>query len=438
MENLIQVPKTQDDANAPSGWRILVVVGGVLSAFVLLPTLPYLWVIVGAILVPIVWVKTGRTRKAMMAAANCSSKEEWNAFVNTLPTKKQLKTSHHNTGYHQGSALAAVAYAEENPAPSRAQRRTTSTSFTSPPRPELRYPKYPMLAPKYATLEVVGEAYREKSVIAALGGLTPGVERTVEDAVTFLIHEPENPYGAGHAVMVWMNGHHVGYLASEEAARYMPYIKRISDAGYLPTTAGRIWGVSRYDWEGKLKHHLYARVALNDPEQLTPTNNPPTNDYSFLPWGNAIQVTKESDHLAELTEHLQGSDSYAIATLREASRTLKNGNVREYVTVHLDGDEIGELTPNMSEKMLPSIRHLHDLGYEAAAWARVKGSSLAIEVTLQVAKAHEVPESWLADIPVTVPSLNPIARRSSSKSDSFEDTASADSGQQDREKNWDF
>ncbi|MBK0420393.1 hypothetical protein JD276_15295 [Leucobacter sp. CSA1] len=414
-----------------------------LSAFVLLPTLPYLWVIVGAILVPIVWVKTGRTRKAMMAAAGCTTKEEWNAFVNALPTKKQLKAMQQNTGYRPGSALAAVAHADGRPAASPApQRRTASTTFISPPRPELRYPKYSLLSPKHANIEVVGEAYREKSVIAALGGLTPEVEKTVEDAITFLIHEPENPYGEGHAVMVWMNGHHVGYLASEDAAKYMPYIKRITDAGYLPTTTGRIWGVSRHDWQGNLKHHLYARVALNDADQLTPTNDPPAGDYSFLPWGNAIQVTKEADHLAELTEHLHGPDSYAIATLRETSRTLKNGTVREYVTVYMSGDEIGELTPNMSEKVLPTIRHLHDLGYEAAAWARVRGSALAIEVTLHVAKAHEVPDSWLAEIPVTVPALH--RSRTTATSDPSttggipQAPSNDDTPQAAREQKWDF
>lgn len=339
--------------------------------------------------------------------------------------------------------MAAVAHAEGSRAQRRPlQREPAKEAFRSAHRPEHQFPPYQVLGPGYANYEVVGESFREQQVIAALGGLVPDVEKTVEDAITHLIPEPENPHGYGNAVMVWINGQHVGYLSNEDARRYRPILDTIVAAGYLPTTTGRIWGVTRIDWEGKPKHHLYARVALNEPDLLLPTNNPPSSPYSLMPWGPAIQVTKESDHLPELIEHLHGPDSYAIAVLKEASRVLKNGTVREYVTVHLGGDEIGELTPTMSEKILPTVRHLSDLGFAAAAWARVKGSVLAVEVTLQVAKAHELPEAWLSEIPVTVPSLLPVGQQSekgtspSIPANTAAETDRAD--QQRREDTWEF
>ncbi|WP_157486890.1 hypothetical protein [Leucobacter salsicius] len=442
--NHVPVPRSQGEVNAITNARTFVILGGILSAIVLLPTVPYVWLGIGAVLVPMVWVKTGKHKRAVMEAAGCSTKEQWRAFYNTLPTDKEFKQQQAEQARGTaGTALAAMAHAESSPRTrtvvnTRAPRAQSTKPWVSPPRPELHYPRYNLLSSGYANVEVVGEAYRETSVIAALGGLSPDVEKTLDEVLAFLIPEPENPHGHGNAIMVWMNGHHVGYLANEDAKRYRPVLAQIIDAGYLPITTGRLWGVSRYSWDNKLKHHLYARVALNEPEKLIPTNDPPRSSYSMLPWGNAIQVTKEADHLPELTEHLNGPDSYAIATLRPATKTLKNGNIREYVTVHIDGDEIGELTPVTSEKLLPMIRHLNDLEHEAAAWARVKGSALAVEVTIQASKAHEIPESWLAEIPVVIPSLHALPAAADTASTESDRPSPSQLTAREREENWDF
>lgn len=431
----IEAPTTQEDANSPLGWRILVIVGGAVALIPLHPVL-YAWATLGCIIVPLTWVLTARQHKKMMAAAGCTTRQEWKAFVSQLPTKKQLLKS-------QPPSPQPIAKASR---PDQLSKRKKSARFVSPARPELHYPHYRLLTvSNYANYEIVGEDYRESSVIAALGGLEPNIEKTLDDVLTFLIPEPENPYGHGNAVMVWMNGHHIGYLSNDDAERFCPVLNDIISAGYLPVTSGRLWGVSRYTYERKLRHHLYARVALNEPEQLVPTNDPPVGAYSLLPWGSAIQVTKEADHLAELTNHLHGPDSYAIATLRPAIRKLKNGTEREYVTVHLDGDEIGELTPTMSERVLPTIRHLLDLELKAAAWARVKGSALAIEVTLHAAKAHEIPDSWLSEIPVTIPPLRTQSQFVAGEeivldatATSNDQSAEAYSIVRQREQDWDF
>lgn len=405
------IPTTQDDANSATGMRAVVIIGGLVSAFFLLPTVPWAWVIIGAILVPWVWIVTGHNRKAMMSASGCESKEEWNAFVNKLPTKKELKKQSSHLAAVPGTALAAIHHAEQRPVSAKPSRQSSKQPgqprmYIPGPRSELQYPEYKVLAGTYANYEVVGEAFREQSVISALGGLTPETEKTLENVITHLIPEPENPFGKGHAVMVWMNGHHVGYLSNEDASRYFGPLNRIVRAGYLPTTTGRLWGVSRRNYDGELRHHLYARFAIHEPDQLFPSNDPPEGGYSLLPWGPAIQVTKESEHLAELTKHLHGPESYAIATLRSATRTLKSGAVREYITVHLDAEKIGELSAVSSEKILPVVKHLNGLGYETAAWSRVKGTPLAVEVSLYVLKAHEIPPEWFSSIPVTVPSLS--------------------------------
>lgn len=429
MANSVGIPTTQDEASSYTIGRGLVILGGIVSSFVLLPTVPYVWVAIGAILVPIVWIKTGRTKSAKMIASGCTTKSEWTAFVASLPKNDKAK-------------LAARAeqqrYADNAEASKQLSRQQAESSRLAAVEQRTRAqiserPKYPLrFANRSANIEVVGEAYYEASVIAALGGLRLDEEKTVDDVETFLIPEPDNPYGAGQAVMVWMNGYHVGYLSSEDAARFNPVLARIFLAGYIPETIGRIWGVTRQDYGAAsgVRHHLYARVALSGPEQLLPTNDPPKENYSLLPHGSAIQVSKEADYMAELTEHLHGPDSYAIATLQLTSRMLKNGTTRENVTVYIDGDQIGELTPATSEKLAPAIRHLDDCGYATATWARVKGSPVAIEVTLYAAKAHEIPVEWFSSLPVTVPTLGNGSR-------SRQNGTQADQNIQ-REANWDF
>jgi collagen type III alpha len=49
----------------------------------------------------------------------------------------------------------------------------------------------------------------------------------------------------------------------------------------------------------------------------------------------------------------------------------------------------------MSGELLAAIRHLSESGLVAGARAIVKGNRIKTEVVLRVARAHELPESWL-------------------------------------------
>jgi hypothetical protein len=57
----------------------------------------------------------------------------------------------------------------------------------------------------------------------------------------------------------------------------------------------------------------------------------------------------------------------------------------------------------MSGELLPAIRHLAQLGTTTVARAIVKGNSIKAEVVLYVARAHELPESWLGAAPPPAP-----------------------------------
>lgn len=386
MAKAISAPQTQDEANLPYGYRLLVIIGGFLGLFAIAPQSFAAWILTGIVLVPLTWIKTGKRIKQMMLLSGCSTKQEWKTYVATLPKNKK----------------ANIQKAQKPPRSTRVNNATTAPTFPA----ALNMPPYRLAVPdSFANFDVVGEAWREESVLMALGGLAIEEEKTVEDIVTFLVPEPTNPYDR-NAVMVWMNGYHVGYLDKDNAKTFQPVLNKIVAAGYCPSTSGRLWGAARVNG-GQLRYHLYARVALTDPARLVPSNNPPRVPYSLIPWGAGVQVTKESDHLAELYEHLNGADSLAIATLHPAQHTLKSGIVRTYVDVRISNAKVGQLTPAMSEKFLPTIQHLNNLQLEAAVWARVKGSALAIEVVLQALKAHEIPAEWLSQIPLTTPVLYP-------------------------------
>jgi collagen type III alpha len=65
------------------------------------------------------------------------------------------------------------------------------------------------------------------------------------------------------------------------------------------------------------------------------------------------------------------------------------------VEVRIDGVRAGQLTPKMSGELLPAVRHLAAQGNVAGARAIVKGNRIKTEVVLYVARAHELPHSWL-------------------------------------------
>jgi hypothetical protein len=69
--------------------------------------------------------------------------------------------------------------------------------------------------------------------------------------------------------------------------------------------------------------------------------------------------------------------------------------VKQSVEVRLDGSRVGQLTRRMSAELLPAVRHPAEQGRTSAARAIVKGNRIKAEVVLYVARAHQLPESFL-------------------------------------------
>lgn len=262
---------------------------------------------------------------------------------------------------------------------------------------------YDLPGAKWPNVDVVGEYFREAQILAVLGRKPKKEESLSVDAVALLVPEPDNPHDA-NAISVRIDGHVVGYLDRQEAKMWRPVFHRISASGAIARTPANIYAYMRPEWENgrmtKPKLHANVRVALPETGKALPLNARALDGVSILPWGNALQVTGEEDHLSHLFEYVPPSgEGMVVLTMHTAERTLKNGTVKTTAEVRLDGDRVGQMTPASSQHFLPSIRHAEDMGKQLGVWARLKGSGLAVELVVQGARASELADDWLRTMP---------------------------------------
>ncbi|QHC67155.1 DUF2510 domain-containing protein [Rathayibacter sp. VKM Ac-2759] len=260
----------------------------------------------------------------------------------------------------------------------------------SPARTVLRLPN----ADGTPTVDAIDEAERIEEIADALGRPVRPGEVVEESLDVELIPEPDHPTGAP-AVSVRARGRVIGYLP--DAASYRPAIDRIVASGVLPVTGARL-RVERGE-EG-LRASL--RLALPSPDLVVPLNAPPTSPYSVLPWGRGLQVLREDEHFAQLTGLVEGR-GLVLVTLHLLPSEL--------VEVRLDGARVGELSTGTSPHFAPTVRHLEGLGLTATAYAALRSSPLKAELTLQAARASELPAPWVDGPAVTLPALVPTAAR---------------------------
>lgn len=256
--------------------------------------------------------------------------------------------------------------------------------------------------------DVVGEAFREAEVTAALGR-RPRLDEEIEEVYeALLVPEPDNPHDP-NAVSVRVNGHVIGYLDRDAAQVYRPIFHRIAASGMVATTTARIWAVVRESWEDERRARFFSnvRIYLPEPHQILPLNSHSQASVAVLPWGGALQVTGEDSHFSHLFNYLpKNGEGLVILTMHRLIQTLKNGTEKHLVEVRLDGERVGQLTPATSNHYLPTIAHAADIGKDLGIWAKIKGSGLAAELVIQGARAMELNDEWLNTMP-TFPRLIP-------------------------------
>jgi len=244
-----------------------------------------------------------------------------------------------------------------------------------------------------ATVDVVGESDRLEEIAAVLGRPLKKDERHEQRIDVQLVPEPDHP-GDPTAVSVRAAGRVIGYLP--DSAAYQPPLARITASGVVPTTGAQLTAT-------RTSRGLRAtvRLALVDAELIAPANTPPTTPYSLIPWGRGLQVLREDEHFAQLVDVLPGGGrGLVIVTLHPLD---------DRIEIRLDGSPVGELSPAVSQQFAPTVRHLQSLGLTAAAHAALRSSPLQAELTLQAARASELPEHWVDGPPVVLPPLVPVA-----------------------------
>jgi hypothetical protein len=204
-----------------------------------------------------------------------------------------------------------------------------------------------------------------------------------------LVPDPGNPYGHGHAVAVFVDGLHVGYLAADESSDYFRVIQERTDAGAAVTVESRQWASGH-------GADLWASVNLfmPQPEGFRAPIGLPDSSYVVLPVGSAIQVTKEEEHLDVLGRYVGEAERPIAVTLHMISEARPR-SVVEAVEVRLNGERVGVLTPTNTANLKPLVEYANARGLMPVAKATLHGNRIKADVTLYVAKAHDVDQAWL-------------------------------------------
>jgi collagen type III alpha len=197
----------------------------------------------------------------------------------------------------------------------------------------------------------------------------------------------------------------IGYLAKEQAARYVGVLSALMENGHIPTTACHVWAYAYQDWQGtdRRGRDIYrpvmearASIVLDEPHLCVPANLPPSTAHRMLPHGGALQVKGEEDHLDVLaplvSEH---GETWVYTTLH--LMTVGSGRTeKRVVELRIDGKPIGRLTPTMSAQYAATIDHVAQSGQLVAAKALLKGNPIQVEAVLHASRSHELDAAWFA------------------------------------------
>lgn len=170
-------------------------------------------------------------------------------------------------------------------------------------------------------------------------------------------------------------------------------------SGHVPINNGQIWAYEA--WEGI---EVRFSLKLGRPSEALPLNDPPSKPYTMVPRSSVVQVTKENEHLDALLMHVPRS-GYGLVYATFHERVSTKGSTKPHVEARIDDVRIGQLTPQMSERFLPMVRHLSERGLDTACWADIAGSRVAAEVRIDCLKANEVDDEVLNGPPSQLPRL---------------------------------
>lgn len=253
----------------------------------------------------------------------------------------------------------------------------------------------------YAPDLVVGTSYYKKNHRALIRNLRLNVEEYQRtEIVVELIPEPDNPYSpTRQAISVRWNNKVLGHIKESEVGNYQQ-IKRLVASGYTPVCKATYTAYEHEKWDDydylnsdsyRPKKELVTNIELylDDFNYLVPLNDPPMEGWTLLPIGTSLQVTKENEHYDHLLDYVPESGEGLLLV----SLHIIEGGVKtkfEQVEVRLDGEPIGVLTKQSSARFVDAIKHFDAMGLTTVVYGKIKGSSLAAEVTIHALRSNEL------------------------------------------------
>lgn len=144
---------------------------------------------------------------------------------------------------------------------------------------------------------------------------------------------------------------------------------------------------------------------MSSPATILPENTAPEKPHAVIPFGRSIQVTGEEDHFDVLTRYSKVAGRLLVSL--HITELQRPRSVVKVLEVRVDGERVGQLTPATSASLEPMYNEAAVQGLVVCAWASIKASRLAAELTLHVTRAEDVPETW-PSVGDKIPQLRPI------------------------------
>lgn len=240
-------------------------------------------------------------------------------------------------------------------------------SLTPPPVVSTHWLQRPTLAAG-GWVDVVGESHRQDTLESLAGGRTPEglVNRRFMAQLVRDAHNAQDP----NAVRVEIGGRLVGFIAHEEAPWCHRVVAELARYGKPATCRASLTG--GWDRGPDDRGHIGVVLDVCVPLRMAPTDVP------LLPGGRKVTVTNETNYQDALGLLLEGSDRAvpAVATLTTADWSK--------IDVYIGGRLVGDLTPMMSARYLPSVMDVWAAQDVPTCRAVIRPGAASIEVELDL------------------------------------------------------
>ncbi|RKQ36408.1 hypothetical protein [Kocuria tytonis] len=258
------------------------------------------------------------------------------------------------------------------------------------------------------SLDVVTENFYDTEIMRVFGGLSAGRAQTW-NGMAALVPEPDNPFDP-RTVSVRVGENKIAHLSAEDAHRYWHPLARVIASGYTPVVPLHLEAeLLRQDGVAEL--NARAAIDIAPPDLLFPINTAPAQA-AVLPQGSSIKVLDEQDFAEYLHSIVPATGEGRVILTLEVNRVRNSHGVTvDTVDVLYERKQVGRLSTQMSQQFTPIINYAFEHDLLTAVWGTIRGSSFEVSMTLQAARASEVPAQWFQELPNDVPELLPDAEQ---------------------------